>query len=97
MIDEHLYLVAYDIANPKRWRRVFKAMNGYGEWLQLSLFQCRLTATRRRRLEGELVKLLDPSADRALIADLGPAWNVTPRVTSLGAPFTPIDREPVIG
>jgi CRISPR-associated protein Cas2 len=34
--DARLYVVAYDIREPKRWRRVFKTMHGYGEWLQLS-------------------------------------------------------------
>ena len=45
-MDERLYVVAYDIADQKRWRRVFKAMHGYGEWLQLSVFQCRLSRRR---------------------------------------------------
>jgi len=27
---EHAYVVAYDIADPKRWRRVFKTMKSYG-------------------------------------------------------------------
>lgn len=42
-MDEHLYIVTYDIRDPKRWRRVFKIMNGYGEWVQLSVFQCRMS------------------------------------------------------
>ena len=48
MANERLYIVAYDIADPKRWRRVFKVMKGYGHWLQLSVFQCRLTARAAR-------------------------------------------------
>ena len=30
---ENLYVVAYDIAAPRRWRKVFRIMEGYGEWL----------------------------------------------------------------
>ena len=30
MSDERLFIVTYDISHPKRWRRVFKAMHGYG-------------------------------------------------------------------
>ena len=41
---ERVYIVAYDIGDPTHWRRVFRTMNGYGRWLQLSVFQCRLTA-----------------------------------------------------
>jgi CRISPR-associated protein Cas2 len=67
-----LYLVAYDIAEPKRWRKVFKLMHGYGEWVQLSVFRCGLTAPRRERLERELAKRIEAAEDRVLIADLGP-------------------------
>ena len=54
-MDEHLYLVTYDIRDDKRWRRVFRLMKGFGEWLQLSVFQCRLS----RRRHAELLQLLD--------------------------------------
>lgn len=95
-MDEHLYLVTYDIRDPKRWRRVFKLMKGYGEWLQLSVFQCRLS----RRRHAELVQLLDGvianKTDALLIIDLGPADKVKPRVLALGGAFTPVTREPVI-
>src|SRR3546814_3297354 len=33
-MQEHLYIVAYDISDDKRLRKVFKLMKGYGEWLQ---------------------------------------------------------------
>ena len=54
MNDERTYIVAYDIADARRWRRVFKTMNGFGEWLQLSVFQCRLSRRRRAELETRL-------------------------------------------
>lgn len=44
--NERLYIVTYDTADQKRWRRVFRVMEAYGHWLQLSVFQCRLTARR---------------------------------------------------
>ena len=47
---ERLYIVAYDIADQKRWRRVFRTMKGFGRWLQLSVFQCRLSGRRRADL-----------------------------------------------
>ena len=42
-----LYLVAYDICDPKRLRKVFKTMRGFGEHLQFSVFQCDLTPMAR--------------------------------------------------
>jgi CRISPR-associated protein Cas2 len=95
-MDEHLYLVTYDIRDDKRWRRVFKLMKGFGEWLQLSVFQCRLS----RQGHAELVQLLDGVIDRTvdalLVIDLGPADKVKPRVLSLGDKFEAVPRKPVI-
>jgi len=95
-VDQHLYIVTYDIADPKRWRRVFRLMHGYGEWVQLSVFQCRLS----RRRHAELIALLDGIIhhrdDHVVLLDLGPAQAVTPRVVSLGKDFRPVEREPII-
>jgi len=84
MANERLYIVTYDIAEPKRWRRVFKTMKGYGHWLQLSVFQCRLTARRRADMIGRLEKLIRLAEDHVLIIDLGPADRVDLQVESLG-------------
>ncbi len=95
-MDEHLYIVSYDIADQKRWRRIFKLMKGYGEWLQYSVFQCRLS----RRRQAELVALLDGilhhKEDHVVLVDIGPADAVKPRVVSLGKVFEPVAREPTI-
>ncbi len=95
-MDEHLYVITYDITDQKRWRRVFKLMNGYGEWLQLSVFQCRLS----RRRHAELVALLDGAIlhgqDHVLMVDVGLAEKVDPHVISLGKTFTAVQREAII-
>ncbi|MBS0212456.1 MAG: CRISPR-associated endonuclease Cas2 [Proteobacteria bacterium] len=95
-MDEHVYLVTYDIRDDKRWRRIFKLMKGFGDWLQLSVFQCRLS----RRRHAELIALLDGMIkhgdDALLVIDLGPADKVKPRVVSLGERFEPAARQPVI-
>ncbi len=94
--DEHLYLVVYDISDVKRWRRVFRLMNGYGEWLQLSVFQCRLTAQRHAELIALLDGIIHHQDDHLVLLDIGPADHVVPRVVSLGKSFSPVVREPVI-
>ncbi len=95
-MEERVYVVTYDIRDEKRWRRVFKLMKGYGQWLQLSVFQCRLT----RRRHAELVALLDGviknNEDHLVLIDLGPAADVRPRVVSLGKTFEPIPREAIV-
>jgi CRISPR-associated protein Cas2 len=94
--DENLYVVAYDIASPRRWRRVFRIMEGYGEWLQLSVFQCRLSRRRQIELKLALDEAINHAEDHVLILDLGPAAAIRPRVESLGKPFAVVERGPVI-
>ena len=38
------YLVCYDICDDKRLKKVFKAMRGFGDHLQYSVFECQFTA-----------------------------------------------------
>lgn len=97
MSTEHLYIVTYDIADEKRWRMIFKLMNGYGEWLQLSVFQCRLTRSRHIELTQQLGALMSSTHDHVMIVDVGLAENVEPKVQSIGKrAFAPIERVPVI-
>ena len=57
------YLVAYDIRCPKRWRRIYKLMNGYGTRLQLSVFRCWLSPRDREKLRWQLEEILKPEDD----------------------------------
>jgi len=96
MADERLYIVTYDIADQRRWRRVFRIMKGYGRWLQLSVFQCRLTARRRADMSARLEKEIHHREDHVLIVDVGPADKVDPKVESLGKSFESVKRRVVI-
>lgn len=95
-MEEHLYIVAYDISAPRRWRKVFKLMNGYGAWVQLSVFQCRMNRRRQAELLAKLSSVIDHREDHVVLVDVGVADSTEPRVTSLGKPFHPLRREPVI-
>ncbi len=93
---EHLYVISYDIRDERRWRRLFKLLKGYGEWLQLSVFQCRLSRARLAQLIALVDGIIQHGVDHVLILDLGPADTVEPRVVSLGKSFEPVPREPVV-
>jgi len=95
-MDQHAYIVTYDIKDPKRLRKVFRLMRGYGEWLQYSVFQCRLSAVRRAEMHATLEELMNLKEDHVLILDLGIADNLDLRVTSLGKAFEAVSHEPVI-
>jgi CRISPR-associated protein Cas2 len=64
-----LYLIAYDIREPKRWRRAYRILRGYGRPVQYSLFRCRLGAVEFERLRWELERVLD-SEDALLFVGL---------------------------
>lgn len=96
MPAERLYVVAYDIAHQKRWRRVFRLMNGYGRWLQLSVFQCRLSARRRAQMAARLEAIIRRDEDHVLIIDLGPIDHVELRIESLGKAYESPTREAIV-
>ncbi len=93
---DHLYIITYDIRNDRRWRKLFKTMHGYGQWLQLSVFQCRLDRMRVLHLEEDIRTIVNQREDHVLIVDLGPAEQIRPRVRSIGAVFEPVQRKAVI-
>ena len=96
MSDERTYIVAYDIADSRRWRRVFKTMNGFGEWLQLSVFQCRLSQRRRAELESRLREIVKAGEDHILLIDIGPAERTKLAVKSIGKTFSGIERRAIV-
>lgn len=94
--DERTYIVTYDIAHARRWRRIFKTMNSYGEWLQLSVFQCRLSRRRRAELEARLRELVKAGEDHVLLIDIGPAERANVVVESIGKTYSAIERQAVV-
>ncbi|HEY9628866.1 MAG TPA: CRISPR-associated endonuclease Cas2 [Coleofasciculaceae cyanobacterium] len=67
--SKNWYLVCYDIRDPKRWRKAYKLLQGYGESIQLSIFRCRLNQRDREKLRWELEQILT-AEDSLLLAGL---------------------------
>jgi CRISPR-associated protein Cas2 len=55
-----LHLVSYDIRSPRRWRRVYRIIRGYGDRVQYSVFRVRATPVQMARLRWELSRVLAP-------------------------------------
>ncbi|GAB4250822.1 MAG: hypothetical protein Kow00109_26640 [Acidobacteriota bacterium] len=92
-----IYLVTYDISDPKRLRQVFKTMKGYGLHVQLSVFQCDLPAQRRIEMEAALSEIIHQDEDQVLVFDLGPTRkDPIKEVAVLGRPATFHRLGPVI-
>ena len=65
------YLVAYDIRDDKRLRRVHKTMKGFGWSMQYSVFICDLDRIELYDLETALGQTIHHGEDSIAIIDLG--------------------------
>jgi CRISPR-associated protein Cas2 len=92
------YLVSYDICEPKRLRRVFKTVRGFGEALQYSVFLCDLSPSERILLLEALTPLLNHREDQVMLVNLGPADGLSgERIETLGRALdAPLERVAVI-
>jgi len=68
-----VYLVCYDVGDPKRLRRTYKKMCGFGDPLQYSVFRCELSPTEKQSMKEALWSILNWAHDRVMLVDLGPA------------------------
>jgi CRISPR-associated protein Cas2 len=62
-------LVTYDVntetkEGKRRLRKVAKACEGYGQRVQLSVFECRVSQAQFESLEARLLDIIDPTQDR---------------------------------
>lgn len=96
MLD--LYIVTYDISDPKRLQRVFKTMRNYGDHLQLSVFECQLSRADLAVLKERLREIIRPDEDQVLFIRLGPATSQRdePAIEALGRPYAPRDYSVVV-
>lgn len=81
-----LYIVTYDICHPKRLRKVFRTLKGYGEHLQLSVFRCDLTRSQRLQLAARLGDTIDHEEDQVMFVDLGPSDGRAHAIDYVGRP-----------
>lgn len=88
------YLVAYDIADQARWRRVYRVLHGHGDPIQLSIFICWLSATEQKLLEERLVGLLNLKEDRLMFAHIGTRQAMEKSIVQMGKPRMPLDAPP---
>jgi CRISPR-associated protein Cas2 len=91
------YLVAYDISDEKRLRRVFKKMKTFGLHLQFSVFECELSDRELAIMKAALDPVIHHFLDQILIVDLGPSEGRGAKcIQSMGFPYMPQQRKPVV-
>jgi CRISPR-associated protein Cas2 len=69
----NVFLIAYDICDDQRYRRIYKHMCGAGDPLQYSVFRCALTLVELQRLKDQVWPLMKQNEDRVMIVNLGPS------------------------
>ncbi len=89
------FLVAYDISNPKRLRKVARACEDFGLRRQYSVFLCRLAAVDLVRLKSRLYDIIHLDEDQVLFIPL--CNRCADAIEALGRPVEPHDaRDDVI-
>lgn len=85
-----VYLVCYDISDPKRLRKVHKITEDYGLRLQYSVYQCELSRMALIGLKANLGEIINHREDQVLFVRLGPEKDGTfDRIESLGRAYAP--------
>jgi CRISPR-associated protein Cas2 len=91
------YVVCYDVSDPKRLRKVFKVLRGYGQHVQLSVFRCDLDETKLVQLKQKLRAVIHHDEDQVLFIDMGPAdGRAVGAITSLGRAYVPSEGGAVV-
>jgi CRISPR-associated protein Cas2 len=88
------WIVAYDISNPKRLRKVATCCEDFGVRKQLSVFLCRLTTTDFVRLRSWLYDLLNLEEDQVFFIPL--CGKCVQQIESLGRLTVAVDARDVV-
>ena len=64
--------------------------------MQLSVFQCGLSKTKRTELESRLREVVKNGQDHLMIIDVGPARNVELQIESIGKEFSTIEKRAIV-
>jgi CRISPR-associated protein Cas2 len=88
------YLVAYDICDPKRLRRVARTCEDFGFRRQYSVFLCRLSAHDLVRLKSRLYDEIDLQEDQVLFIPL--CTRCAEGMEALGRPVEKYDARDVV-
>ncbi|MBN9162134.1 MAG: CRISPR-associated endonuclease Cas2 [Myxococcales bacterium 68-20] len=91
------FIVSYDIGCPKRLRRVYRLMRGWGDHIQLSVFRCEMTARELVELRSRLNDVINSVEDQVLFVDVGPVeGRGSTSIRAIGKVYTPPERRAIV-
>ena len=88
------YIVAYDICDPKRLRKVAQTCEDFGFRRQYSVFLCRVTATNLVRLKSRLYDIIKLDEDQILFIPM--CDRCADAIESLGRPVEKHDALDIV-
>lgn len=72
MGSHRIFLVAYDVSEPRRWRQVYRYLLGYRVGGQKSVLEVMVTPAELRDMREALLEMIDADEDRLHILALDP-------------------------
>ena len=88
--------MTYDISDDRRRNKVFKALQGFGDHTQYSVFLCELNDQELSRLRARVRPHIDHREDQLLIVEIGRATRlVAANIEAIGKPYDPPVRSMV--
>jgi len=88
------YLVAYDICDPKRLRKVAHTCEDFGKRRQYSVFMCRLSAKDLVRLKSRLYDIINLKEDKVMFVPL--CNRCAEGIETIGLPMEKHDARDVV-
>lgn len=91
------FVVSYDISCPKRLRRVYRLMRGWGDHIQFSVFRCELNQRELVELRAALSAVINDAEDQVLFVDVGPVeGRGSTSIRSIGKVYVAPERQAIV-
>jgi CRISPR-associated protein Cas2 len=91
------FIVSYDVSCPKRLRRVYRLMRGWGDHIQLSVFRCEMNPRELVELRSRLGEVINHLEDQVLFVDVGPVeGRGSTSIRAIGKIYTPPERRAIV-
>lgn len=92
-----MFVISYDISCPRRLRRVYRLMRGWGDHIQLSVFRCELNARELVELRMRLNDIIHDTEDQVLFIDVGPVeGRGGTSIRAIGKVYVPPERRAIV-
>lgn len=91
------FVISYDVSCPKRLRKVYRLMRGWGDHIQLSVFRCELSPRELVDLRTRLAAIIHGSEDQVLFVDVGPVeGRGGTSIRAIGKVYTSPERRAIV-